>query len=170
MRKITKMSLEQLAQELPSVSLTEQMLLFGGIDPDRDCFWRCMAYLTYGLEGTSPESAMGIARTCLGDGFNEEDYAFSGNAADARRVTTDFFNALSYNVTGSIAVFNWNCILGEQEGGNEMHAMILTRTDSNYYYLYDPQTNENHAYSREDLEDEEYGNYVIRVNNTNRPQ
>lgn len=114
MKTVTKMSLEQLAQELPKVSYAELDSLYGGLDAEHDCFWRCMAYLAYGADGTTPEVAMAIANECLGDDFDENNYAFSGNATTAREITKDYFDSLNVDVSGTIAVFNSYFLMRER--------------------------------------------------------
>lgn len=52
-----KFSLAELAEAMTVVSLEEQKLYYGGYD-DKDCVWRCLAYINSNGQDYGAEAAM----------------------------------------------------------------------------------------------------------------
>ncbi|MFV0507365.1 MAG: hypothetical protein ACK5L5_11810, partial [Bacteroidales bacterium] len=77
MKKLTKKSLDELAEIMPVIGESEQRKFMGGLDP-KDCVWRCIAYLMSCGGDYSAEAGMGYARGYSPDDFNENSYAFQG--------------------------------------------------------------------------------------------
>lgn len=161
MKKLQKLSLKQLEDEMPV--MTEKMLtgIMGGYDPN-DCMWRCFAYINGGAYGSV--DAESLACNYYGSSFDSTNYGFSGTGYEA--------DDLGCNVLGStwndpsrekILVFNPNHCTGWQGNGNSSHAVIFqgTSADGTKYLVYDPQSGQYGEVLVSDLNSSSSPNYLL---------
>lgn len=85
-----KFSFAELAETMTVVSLEEQKLYYGGYD-DKDCVWRCLAYINSNGQDYGAEAAMKLAQAYYGTSFDENNYEFKGSMAELSNFTKDFF-------------------------------------------------------------------------------
>jgi len=138
MKKLGKLSLKQLEDEM---KITDEKMLkgiMGGYDPN-DCMWRCFAYLNG--SSYSADAAEELACNYYGESFDSTNYGFNGNMYDA--------DGLGCDVLGSgwddpfrqkILVFNPNDFTGWSGNEYSMHAVIITGEDAEKFYVFDPQS------------------------------
>ena len=88
------------------VSLEEQKLYYGGYD-DKDCVWRCLAYINSNGQDYGAEAAMKLAQAYYGTSFDENNYEFKGSMAELSNFTKDFFSDNSGSAT-RVLVFDPN--------------------------------------------------------------
>lgn len=138
MKKLKKLSLKQMEDEMPVVDEKILKSIMGGYDPN-DCMWRCFAYLNGGAYSAS--DAEYLACNYYGSSFDSTNYGFSGNMYDA--------DALGCAVLGSmwndpsreeILVFNPNDFTGWSGNGYSMHAVVITGKTADRFFIYDPQS------------------------------
>ena len=146
-RKLTRESLAELAKRMPVLSECQQMAYVGGYD-DRDCWWRCIAYLKSCGTDYSSGAAMNIAKEYYGDKFDEDNYAFIGDRKAHQNFASNYFSGLDGNYcNGQILVFDPNAAPdgsgNNVSTGSSRHAVIFEGYDEfGNLLLFDPQTNE----------------------------
>jgi len=139
MKKLGKLSLKQLKEE---IQITDEKMLksiTGGYDPN-DCMWRCFAY----LNGTSygANDAEDLACNYYGsDSFDSTNYGFTGTYYDADGLGCDVLGTIWDDpFRDKILVFNPCDFTGWNGNENSMHAVIITGVDAEKYYVFDPQS------------------------------
>jgi hypothetical protein len=133
MKKLTRSDLETLKETLPVLDYDAMMEIMGGYD-DRDCWWRCVAYLKYGGLYASRSDAMALACAYYGSNFDSNNYAFSGTPQDYR----DYISTL----TGSGDSYPGKILVYKVEGSDMYHAVVIVTPPSGAsgaFDVFDPQ-------------------------------
>lgn len=160
-----KFSLAELAEAMTVVSLEEQKLYYGGYD-DKDCVWRCLAYINSNGQDYGAEAVMKLAQAYYGTSFDENNYEFKGSMAELSNFTKDFFSDNSGSAT-RVLVFDPNDVPGWTGDGYSMHAVIIEKFTLDYFEVFDPQTGAHSKIKRSYLEGDGGSGrgYILKVNN-----
>jgi len=165
MKKLTRLSLYELAKVMPVLTELEQRMCVGGYD-ERDCWWHCIAYFKSCGTNFGDSAAMSIAKEYYGSSFNADNYAFSGNKVTADNYISQYITGKGTYCTGTILTFDpndpklksagWSGIAGAK------HSVILKDINNGYYRIFDPQNNTNDSI-RCDILNSQSGAYRIIV-------
>ncbi len=148
MKKLGKLSLKEMEDEMPVINQSSMKGIVGGYD--NDCWWRSVAYIKNGCANYSASDAEYYANDYYTNGMGcsdspEDYYQASGAGMDSYEIS----NYRSYNqasasgeYAGMIAYFNKNNISNFENDGMS-HAVVITcfNTDGSLAY-FDPQTGE----------------------------
>lgn len=142
MKKLGKLSLKRLEDEM--LVMDEMMLkrIMGGYDPN-DCMWRCFAYIDSGGSNFTASDAENLAAQFYGSGFNSSNYGFVGTESQAEQLASNVLCGNYVQNSRQIMVFDPSQISGWEGNGNASHAVIVTGFDDNTgeWLVFDPQNN-----------------------------
>ena len=139
MRRVAKSDLDTLRKEMEIVEGFSLMSMIGGLD-ERDCLWRCIAYLASGGNCYSSYDAYYLAQNYYGSNFDPDNYGFSGSGSSLQTLVLDLANTFG-GISGHILTFN----LDEHpylpiSGVNSVkHSVIVLSIDGNGVHVFDPQ-------------------------------
>jgi hypothetical protein len=145
MKKLTKKTLDELAETMTVINEDEKLQITGGYY--NDCFWRCVAYMQSGGASYSEQIAESYAQSFFSSqwGAYTECYLMSFGSgmttSQIRSYITSLVQSGNYSTSslGFIARFNTNNI-SCYESTNTMHAVIVTSINADGSYdIFDPQ-------------------------------
>ena len=143
MRKTTKEELKALARTMRVIPEWELDRYIGGLDP-RDCWWRCIAYVSTNGDSYCEYIAMQYAEVYYGENFDSENYAFTGNPTSLLmfiNIPANYEAILYYHAKGSSVSYG--------------HAVVVLETDPNGFNgfrVFDPQAGVERLISRDEID------------------
>lgn len=144
MKKLTKMSLEKLAETMNVIPENERDMYWGMYD--NDCFWRCVAYLSnLGITEAAAETVADEWCVFQGTVISNNDSAISGPEMQMYLNFTSMMVGSDAN-NRMVGVAQTNDLEYYRNNGEipayQNHCLILENVNSNGdYEMFDPQHN-----------------------------
>ena len=160
MRKITRSDLDEMAETMRIIPISELSFFVGGYD-ENDCVWHCMAYIEGCGNYDDEDNARNLAifyHNTMGEGtngtcFDNENYAFEGTGNQLKTFISQYIKSSSTYIPSHIAVFDPSKVAGWTGKKGVYHAIIITGADFSNYSYYCPQTKTSGTVNRKELED-----------------
>ena len=162
MKKLTKISIEELKKQLPVLDRNAEQCIYGGYD-ENDCWWRCMAYIKSGGSNYSQDDAYALACAYYGSNFDGDNYVFTGNRSDFNDYVSGYITCSDCGdfANSKVLVFDPSQI-SNWEGNGNYHAVIITGYSDGDWITFDPQTGTRGTISAMELNDSS-GSFFVDV-------
>jgi hypothetical protein len=124
-----------------------------------DCWWRCMAYVKSCGGNYSASAAVALAMEYYGNGFNANNYAFSGNYYDATSYVSGYVTNGSY-CSSQVLVFDPTTVSGWEGVAGTRHAVVVIDYTGDVVNVFDPRSDEYGSINLFELNNSQSGYYV----------
>ena len=143
MKKLGKLSLKEMEDDMSLMGINEQRTVFGGSVDDNDCFFEALVYIGSNL-GYNNQSYQGWM-DCYGSTYGSLELFHAVTEGVYNERIMDFLNQ-NFNSASYISLNNFNgsngTTMGYLNSGADGHAVIVNYVSQGMVNYTDPQTGE----------------------------